>query len=208
MADDNYHDYVIKNGKFIGRFEEMYQRCCDPWNQDNENLIYKQLSLELLKILGYHKFNRILDIGCGKGRFTKSIKDTFADAEVCGIDISETAVKVAKKRYPDIIFKSVDITKDSLNYARYDCIIMTECIWYILPHLKDILSQIHDGLKTSKGVFVLNNHLYQDSEQKYGREYITTIETLMEKLPFKIEYIVENNRFEDYDVTIICKPSN
>ena len=28
-----YQDYVIKDGKFIGKFEEMYQKFEDPWHQ-------------------------------------------------------------------------------------------------------------------------------------------------------------------------------
>ena len=30
----DFHDYVIKDGKFIGRFEEMYQNFKFPWNQN------------------------------------------------------------------------------------------------------------------------------------------------------------------------------
>ena len=40
-----YQDYVIKNGKFVGRFDEMYQKISDPWklikkNKKNKNLNY------------------------------------------------------------------------------------------------------------------------------------------------------------------------
>ena len=28
-----YQDFVIKDGKFIGEFEKMYQNFDDPWNQ-------------------------------------------------------------------------------------------------------------------------------------------------------------------------------
>jgi hypothetical protein len=27
-----YQDYVIKSGKFVGKFEEMYSKFSDPWN--------------------------------------------------------------------------------------------------------------------------------------------------------------------------------
>ena len=27
-----YQDLVIKDGKFVGKFEEMYQKFSDPWN--------------------------------------------------------------------------------------------------------------------------------------------------------------------------------
>ena len=32
-----YQDLVIKNGKFIGKFEEMYQKFSDPWNLLKKN---------------------------------------------------------------------------------------------------------------------------------------------------------------------------
>ena len=32
----DYHDYVIKNGSFVGKFEEMYQNSSNiPWHQDD-----------------------------------------------------------------------------------------------------------------------------------------------------------------------------
>ena len=136
--------------------------------------------------------------------FTSRIKDHFAEAEVTGIDVSATAVATAAQRFSDIIFKTADITADKIDYTQFDCIFMTEVIWYILPSLEKIFGQIHEGLKISKGVLIINNHLYQDAEQKYGREYITTLETLIAKLPFHIEYLMENNRLGNYDVSIIC----
>ena len=32
-----YKDYVIKNGKFVGKFDEMYQKFSDPWNLLKKN---------------------------------------------------------------------------------------------------------------------------------------------------------------------------
>lgn len=31
-----YHDYVIKDGQFIGEFNEMYRAFDDPWMQKNQ----------------------------------------------------------------------------------------------------------------------------------------------------------------------------
>jgi hypothetical protein len=39
INSDNYRDYVIKDGKFIGAFEEMYQNIEDPWNHGNATAI-------------------------------------------------------------------------------------------------------------------------------------------------------------------------
>ncbi len=41
-----YQDLVIKDGKFVGKFEEMYKKFSDPWhlldkNKQGLNLIYQ-----------------------------------------------------------------------------------------------------------------------------------------------------------------------
>ena len=38
-----YQDFVIKDGKFIGQFEEMYKNVSDPWKllSKNKNKKYK-----------------------------------------------------------------------------------------------------------------------------------------------------------------------
>ena len=30
---ERYQDYVIKDGEFVGKFEEMYQKFDNPWHQ-------------------------------------------------------------------------------------------------------------------------------------------------------------------------------
>ena len=30
---EKYQDYVIRDGKFVGKFEEMYQKFDNPWHQ-------------------------------------------------------------------------------------------------------------------------------------------------------------------------------
>ena len=34
-----YQDLVIKDGKFVGEFEKMYQEFDDPWNQTKEGVV-------------------------------------------------------------------------------------------------------------------------------------------------------------------------
>ena len=45
---NRYQDYVIKDGKFIGDFEKMYQNCSDPWEQSNAKfLLPKKLRVQI-----------------------------------------------------------------------------------------------------------------------------------------------------------------
>ena len=47
--------------------------------------------------------NKILDIACGSGDMIEVWKK-FGDFEICGLDASEEMLKVAKNRFPEIIF--------------------------------------------------------------------------------------------------------
>ena len=106
----SYQKYIFDTGqkKFIGEFEQMYKaektERFDSWYQDDVNFLDKQLCLQLVK---QSNFNTIVDIGCGKGALTHLMKTQ--DNTVFGLDISLEAVSIARKRYKDIEFFSVDI---------------------------------------------------------------------------------------------------
>ena len=73
IKSNDYRDYVIKDDKFIGAFEEMYRDCPDPWHQDELPPLAEDIALLLLS---KRRYQRVLDIGCGKGRFTSRVKAT------------------------------------------------------------------------------------------------------------------------------------
>ena len=101
IQSNDYRDYVIKDGEFIGAFEEMYHNCPDPWHQDGLQPLAEDIALLLL--LSKRRYQRILDIGCGKGRFTSRLKSATG-SPVTALDISSTAIEIAQSRYPDIEF--------------------------------------------------------------------------------------------------------
>jgi SAM-dependent methyltransferase len=85
------------------------------------NSVYRRLKPE----------SRILDIGCGTGAFLNSVR-TDTGCEVCGIDISETAVKQAKNSFDLDIFKGT-ITEHPFPEAHFDVI----TAWWYLEHIPD-----------------------------------------------------------------------
>jgi len=64
---NNYHDYVIRDGKFIRDFDQMYKNCDDPWNQDTNIHISDFYVLDLTKSIFGPQHIKIMDIGFGKG---------------------------------------------------------------------------------------------------------------------------------------------
>jgi ubiquinone/menaquinone biosynthesis C-methylase UbiE len=76
---------------------------------------------------------RVLDIGCGAGYFTGRLQRERSDLSIYGVDISETAIKAAKKDFPDNIYSVVDTYKLPFPDNYFNGIIM-QCV---LEHLDD-----------------------------------------------------------------------
>lgn len=59
-----YQDFVIRDGLFIGEFEEMYQRVDDPWEQKKREKYASDKSVALKKIQKYQREN-VVEFGQG-----------------------------------------------------------------------------------------------------------------------------------------------
>lgn len=105
-----YHKYVfdVEKRTFIGDFENMYAHESiekfDSWHQDDSRQLQRKICLE---ILNQYNFNTIVDIGCGKGALKHILKKK--NNTCLGIDISQTAIDIAKERFNDIDFVVCDI---------------------------------------------------------------------------------------------------
>ena len=106
-----YHKYVFDADRreFVGNFEEMYQQeniaNFDSWHQEDTRQLNRKIALDMLD---QYNFNSILDVGCGKGALTHLLKKQ--NNRVLGVDISPTAIEVARSRFPDIGFKVMDVS--------------------------------------------------------------------------------------------------
>ena len=98
----DYHNYTIKNGKFIGRFEDLYKNCDDPWNllalkKLNFKIDYKiviYLALKARLLINKKKITTI-EIGCGFPQISNELhKHKFNSY---GTDISSTVINKSKK---------------------------------------------------------------------------------------------------------------
>lgn len=130
-----YHKYVfdLKNKKFIGKFNEMYQRedveDFDSWFSSDLTHLPKLISLA---ILNRYNFKNILDFGCGKGSFTHILKKR--NNYVLGLDISKTAIKKAKVNYGNKIDFMVIQDNDFTSFVqkqKFDLTIILETLSYI-----------------------------------------------------------------------------
>jgi SAM-dependent methyltransferase len=175
-----YHDYVIKDGKFIGKFDEMYSDFNDPWTQSTQPNKYSRMA----GIIHIKNFNihSVLECGCGLGYYADWIKRETTIIPK-SVDISSIAIEKAKNLFPDLDFEVADISKDLQNFKDYDCVILSEIIWYILPDLKNIFKILENEFK---GKYLIVNQVFYKGTQKYGTDYFTNLNEFIEYVPFSL----------------------
>ena len=170
-----YQDYVIKNGKFIGEFENMYKDYEDPWNQTSREVhsLEKTIAIDILKSKGHHK---PLEYGCGLGHYTNRLYESLGNAG--GIDISKTAIKKANETYPHINFFHGDVLDfNVIDKFNPDCLCYVEITWYILDKLNDLKIGL---LKNYSGKgFYHSLQTYNNKEQQYGLNYFTDMDSII-----------------------------
>jgi ubiquinone/menaquinone biosynthesis C-methylase UbiE len=108
----------------------------------------------LQKYINNSSVNKILDIGCGEGtRLVSLVKKTSKDKEAYGVDISETAIKLAKSNYPNLNFIKSDIEKVPFKGKIFDLIYSA----YVLEHLNNPRKLLEEAkrLLRSNGVIIL-----------------------------------------------------
>lgn len=196
-----YQDYVIKSGKFVGKFEDMYKNFSDPWNLLKTRNIESNLNYDIIfsycDYLKKKKKLTVLEIGCGFAHISNQLyKNGF---KVYGTDISETVIKKSKKKYPKI--KNNLFHSDFSNFQLYeklnpDIIILSNISWYVLPKLKKFIKWFKSSKKKVYLIHTLT--LYNKNKQKYGRNFFTDLKSI--KSFFKLKYLsygtVSNNKNE------------
>lgn len=176
----DYHDFVIKGGCFIGEFEQMYKKSAViPWHQDEEACsIYSNLAIDMIKARA--PYRQILDIGCGLGYFTHRLRHF---GKVTGADISVTAVEKARENFPEIDFLPFDIRNKDGNLINktgdlFDLIIIKEIIWYVIPQIDSVISNIGSMLQ-KKGYLLISNFFPRLDDAFYGKAVIPGPEALL-----------------------------
>ena len=179
-----YQDLVIKDGKFIGEFEKMYQLFEDPWNQTKEgyveNSISRQIVVNYIKSFG---LKSIIEYGCGLGKTVNFIYQNTG-VNILGIDISETSIIKSKENYPNLKFKVDDILNIE-NYPDYECYFFSEITWYMLED--KMLDKVFDIMSDKlKGKYLIHNLVFYKGQQKYGTNYFTNLDEFIKFCPFEL----------------------
>lgn len=98
---------------------------------------------------------KVLDLGCGSGRYTQVLKDL--GASVVGIDPSEGLLKIAREQIQNIDFIKADSSNLPFNNNYFDMVFAGMVIHYV----KDIELSFKEVSRVLKpeGIFIFTSHV-------------------------------------------------
>jgi len=103
-------------------------------------------AIDLVHHISTHNYEAILDVGCGPGNSTHELVKCWPEATVVGIDSSDTMLREAKIRLPDINFEPYDISKDLSPLGKYDLVFSNAVIQW-LPDHRSLIKRLADVVK-------------------------------------------------------------
>ncbi|MCU0355332.1 MAG: class I SAM-dependent methyltransferase [Cytophagales bacterium] len=187
---ESYHDYVIKDGQFVGKFDEMYRKFDNPWTQVQQpNPYARQAGILHLQKYGIRS---VVECGSGLGYYSDMIHRNTGIVPK-GIDISPTAVEKAKTLFPHLDFR-VDLVQNLRDYRDCEAVLFAEITWYVLPDLDSLFQEMFTHFA---GKYFINNLVFYKGTQKYGTEYFTSLREFIDYVPFKMLAYCEATTAED-----------
>ncbi len=145
--------------------------------------VLKSLDVDLQNI-------QILDVGCGKGRWTRLISEvTQRPQNITGLDASDSAISICVNLSPHIDYYSCDIIKDRIR-GKYDLILTMDLFMHFKTQeeVSLALQNIHQAL-TPNGIFIFydayaKNHFETNDGQESQGFHPKEIEQLITQAGF------------------------
>ncbi len=124
-----FNDRAKKNIKYL------YNRCLYQDNNPELALLRdEEEKTKILPLLDIHQNDKVLDIGCGVGRWGEEVLK--AGACYCGVDYSEDILKIAENYLSGrgdfkLICSSFQDASKNIDLARFNKVIISGCLMYI-----------------------------------------------------------------------------
>lgn len=125
----------------------------------------------ILEQVRAESFASAIDIGCGDGRLTKELAESFPGTRVLGVDYSRRAVTLAKAMAPNCEFRCVDITAENLA-EQFDLAVLMEVYEHIPPEAAPGFSAAVARLVPTGGKLIVTvPHVNKRVEPKHYRHF-------------------------------------
>lgn len=156
---DHYESCLEKHGNSIKSLD---------YPDEAENLIRYEVMLDLYQGDLWAGESRLwLDFGCGFGDFSKVLDNNSNDRYV-GMDISPNFIKEARKKYPYLDFRLLDLLnintnleKDSFDYTICNGLFAVKkdlSSEYFKDYMTQLLHKLWDGTKSGLAFNIMDKH--------------------------------------------------
>lgn len=109
---------------------------------DFPRLKYDRLS----RVVAAFPQGRVLELGCGAGKFLATLQRDFPGLTLCGTDISPRGIAQAKRNHPGIDFRVEDAQAPSFPDETFDVICAMDILEHV-PQPEKILAEVSRLLK-------------------------------------------------------------
>jgi len=126
---------------------------------------------------------RIVDIGCGDGRFSRELARTFQSTTVVGIDYSERAIALASAMNPDVSnlkFQQIDIAKN-INLEPSDRAVLMEVFEHLpIESAGNFMASVRKLIRNDGVLYLTVPHENKPLEYKHFQHF--SIEKILDYL--------------------------
>ena len=161
----------------VNEIKEYYREDYQPYKNDYNLLVRWFIkSRTLLEIKKYNKllkirdnFNqvRVLEIGCAKGEYLKSLRD-WRGYQVIGLEIDKKSVEYAKKEY-SLDVRGGELLSQNFPTNNFDIVIMNHVLEHLYNPL-EMLKEIYRILRP-EGLLVIKTPDFEVMERKFFKNY-------------------------------------
>lgn len=148
----------------------------------------------ILEIAGSVSGKKVLDAGCGDGRFSAELLKRGANAT--GVDFSEKALNFAKIFLPNVVFFKANIESLPIGDKTFDFIFFIETIEHIPPQdIPMVLFELKRVLKDD-GLLIISTPsvLMPKSPKHYQHFTVESLGNIFSKNGFLVEEILGNDK--------------
>lgn len=155
VHEEMHNDANENTENYYGILVKLGQKCADAYHKRDCEMYYQLLNQEKYYFIinyiekNFSKKSKLLEIGCAEGYLTGYLK--LKGYDVCGTDISKSAIEFCRKNYGNFFFAG-DIR--DVEGPKYDVIYHVGIIG-VLDYPKEFLNKCVDLLK-SGGVMIFN----------------------------------------------------
>ena len=202
---------LVSPGGIEGYFATMYADCAR--NSEAMRNGYRQLATKAVSAIPSGK---VLEVGPGPGYVSLEVARLLPEAEIVGLDLSETMIEIATRNADEygvsdrVEFRQGDASAMPFEESLFDFVISCGSLhhWKKPPRVFD---EIHRVLKPSCSALI--DDLRRDAPKESVREWTSGHESRFIRWGARhsfseaytareIEDILKNSAFEDFDVEV------